>query len=222
MGGWFNALLQQELANGFTPPSIASDGLFISGLLGQTGTLLEVASFGNLPQFSGFKCLSYIHGAGANASPITVIETASDAYFHLEFLNQANATPGNCSALFKCLNAAQTFQIKMTTDGNTHNVQLNLGDGQQADVFSIGDGASVNQLIMLLAGGLTLKTGATPVGAAGTLGLGTSAGFGTGAAGQAVTTTALGGGTGPTTPTTVVNYLKISLGGAFYWIPLMQ
>ena len=70
---------------------------------------------------------------------------------------------------------------------------------------------------------LTLKlTAATPATAAGQLGLGTSQGFGAGAAGTAVTTTTKGGGTGPTTAETIVNYLKVTIAGADYYIPLMQ
>jgi hypothetical protein len=72
-----------------------------------------------------------------------------------------------------------------------------------------------------IAGPVTIA-GATPVGAGGLLGLGITAGFGTGSAGTTVTTTTKGGGTGPTTPQTVVKYLKISYGGADYWIPLVQ
>lgn len=74
-----------------------------------------------------------------------------------------------------------------------------------------------------VATGSSLKlTASAPATAAGQLGLGKDAGFGAGAAGTAVTTTTKGGGTGPTTAETVVNYLKITLGGADYYIPLMQ
>jgi hypothetical protein len=64
--------------------------------------------------------------------------------------------------------------------------------------------------------------GATPVAGVTQLGLGTTTGFGTGSASTAVTTTTLGGGSGPTTPQTVVNYLQINLGGTAFWIPLVQ
>lgn len=71
--------------------------------------------------------------------------------------------------------------------------------------------------------GTTLQaTAATPTVGAGIVGLGTTAGFGAGAAGTAVTTTTKGAGTGPTTPQTVVNYIKINIAGTDYWIPLVQ
>jgi hypothetical protein len=65
-------------------------------------------------------------------------------------------------------------------------------------------------------------TGATPTTIAGQVGFGTTTGFGTGAAGTAVTTTTKGGGTGPTTPQTVVNYIEIDIAGTKFWIPLVQ
>lgn len=52
--------------------------------------------------------------------------------------------------------------------------------------------------------------------------LGTSTGFGNGAAGTAVTTTLKSTGTGPTTPQTIVNYLQISIGASTFYIPLVQ
>lgn len=65
-------------------------------------------------------------------------------------------------------------------------------------------------------------TAATPTGTSGQVGFGTTAGFGAGSAGTAVTTTTKGGGTGPTTPQTVVNYLEIDIAGVKYWIGLSQ
>jgi hypothetical protein len=46
-------------------------------------------------------------------------------------------------------------------------------------------------------------------------------GFGNGSAGTNVTTTTKGTGTGPTTPQTVVDYLKVTVGGNVRWIPLV-
>jgi hypothetical protein len=47
-------------------------------------------------------------------------------------------------------------------------------------------------------------------------------GFGAGAV-TTVTTTARGlGGSGPTIPQTVVQYMEVNVGGTNYWIPLMQ
>ncbi len=69
--------------------------------------------------------------------------------------------------------------------------------------------------------GTVIIKGNTPAGAAGQLGVGITAGFGAGAAGTTVTTTTKGGGSGPTTATAVANYLKITLSGTEYWIPLM-
>jgi hypothetical protein len=70
--------------------------------------------------------------------------------------------------------------------------------------------------------GAFIVTAATPTVPASQVGLGTTAGFGAGAAGTAVTTTTKGAGTGPTTPQTVVNYLKLNIGGTDYWLPLVQ
>lgn len=67
-----------------------------------------------------------------------------------------------------------------------------------------------------------VSAAATPTVAASQLGLGSTVGFGTGAAGTAVTTTTKGGGTGPTTPQTVVNYLKVNIGGTDFYVPLVQ
>ncbi len=74
---------------------------------------------------------------------------------------------------------------------------------------------------LILDSNLTIA-GATPTGTGTDLGLGVTTGFGTGAAGTAVTTTTKGGGTGPTTPETVVKYLEVDLGGVKYWLPLVQ
>lgn len=65
-------------------------------------------------------------------------------------------------------------------------------------------------------------TNVTPIVSSGQVGLGTTSGFGNGAAGTAVTTTLKGTGSGPTTPQTVVNYLEINIAGTNYWIPLVQ
>lgn len=98
------------------------------------------------------------------------------------------------------------------------------GDGQGNFVLSrIGTDTPFNLsgTGLSLLGSLTLK-GATPTTAAGQLGIGVTTGFGTGTAGTAVTTTTLGGGSGPTTAETVVKYLEIDLAGTKYWVPLMS
>jgi len=56
----------------------------------------------------------------------------------------------------------------------------------------------------------------------GVLALGTTTGFGNGTSGTPVTTTKLGTGTGPANPQTVVHYLQVNIGGAAYWVPLVQ
>jgi hypothetical protein len=86
----------------------------------------------------------------------------------------------------------------------------------QRDATGVNDVFSVDQT------GATTIAGATPAGGAGFLGIGNTSGFGTGGAGVPVTTTALGGGTGPATPQTVVKYLKVTIGGTVYWAPLVQ
>jgi len=63
---------------------------------------------------------------------------------------------------------------------------------------------------------------ATPTVSSGQIGLGTSTGFGNGSSGTSVTTTTKGTGTGPTTPQTVVDYLKVNVAGTVYWLPLVQ
>lgn len=68
----------------------------------------------------------------------------------------------------------------------------------------------------------TVLTGATPTVAALQVGLGTTTGFGNGSSGTAVTTTTKGTGSGPANPQTVVDYLKINIGGTDYWMPLVQ
>jgi hypothetical protein len=62
-------------------------------------------------------------------------------------------------------------------------------------------------------------TGATPTGAG--IGFGNTQGIGNGASGN-VTAPALGTGTGPATPGTVVNWLEIDIAGTKAWIPLCQ
>jgi len=52
--------------------------------------------------------------------------------------------------------------------------------------------------------------------------LGTPTGFGSGTAGTAVTTTTKGTGSGPTTPQTVVGYLKMNVAGTIVWIPYFK
>lgn len=90
-----------------------------------------------------------------------------------------------------------------------------------AGVIDVGNGVAAD-----VSGSIKLATisigGATPTGSGSRLGLGNTAGFGSGAAGTAITTTTKGAGTGPTTAQTVVNYLEIDIGGVKYWIPLMQ
>lgn len=49
-----------------------------------------------------------------------------------------------------------------------------------------------------------------------------NSGFGNGSSGTAMTTTTLGTGTGPTTPQTVVNYLKVNVAGTAYYLPMVQ
>jgi len=71
-----------------------------------------------------------------------------------------------------------------------------------------------------LAGALCTD-GDTPTLSGTAVGFGKTTGFGNGS-GTAVTTTAIGTGSGPTTAQTVVKYLKIDIGGTKYWIPLMQ
>lgn len=49
-----------------------------------------------------------------------------------------------------------------------------------------------------------------------------STGFGNGASGTAMTTTAQGTGTGPTQPQTIVKHLRIHLGNEVFWLPLVK
>jgi hypothetical protein len=65
-------------------------------------------------------------------------------------------------------------------------------------------------------------TSPTPTGALSGVAFGDTTGFGNGSSGQAVTTTALGTGGGPTSAVTVVGYLEINVGGTVAWIPYMQ
>jgi hypothetical protein len=74
---------------------------------------------------------------------------------------------------------------------------------------------------MTLAGEIVVS-GATAAVASGKVRIGTTSGSGNGTAGQAVTTTLKGTGSGPTTAPIVANYLEINVGGTNYWIPLMS
>lgn len=58
-----------------------------------------------------------------------------------------------------------------------------------------------------------------PVVIAGQVGLGSTVGFGNGAAATPVTTTLLGTGAGPAAPQTVIGYLQINVAGTIQWIP---
>lgn len=102
-------------------------------------------------------------------------------------------------------NTADLALIKLRTDDG-----VEIGNGYIAAFSTTSQIPSVT------------LTGATPTVAAARVGIGTTTGFGAGAAGTAVTTTTKGAGTGPTTPQTIVNYLKINLGGTDYYIPLVQ
>ncbi len=102
------------------------------------------------------------------------------------------------------------------------------GGGDTNDlVYSSFNGSSWAEIFrLLLAGGVKaaalIATGATPTGSGTDLSMGITTGFGNGSAGTAVTTTTKNTGSGPATPQTVVNYLEIDIGGAKYWIPLVQ
>jgi hypothetical protein len=104
-------------------------------------------------------------------------------------------------------------------------LRLNSGDTinwrNNANSADISISKDTNDVIQLGTAGMK-TAGATPSVAAGQVGVGNTTGFGTGAAGTAVTTTTKGGGTGPTTPQTVVNYIKINIAGTDFWIPLVQ
>jgi len=64
-------------------------------------------------------------------------------------------------------------------------------------------------------------TAATPTGTGTQLGLGNTVGVGNGALGN-VQAPALGTGSGPATPGTVVKWLEVDIGGTKFWIPLSQ
>lgn len=72
------------------------------------------------------------------------------------------------------------------------------------------------------AAGVVEIGGATGTASGTNLQLGKTVAFGAGTSGTAMTTTTKGAGSGPTTAQTVVNYLKINIGGADYYVPLVQ
>lgn len=112
--------------------------------------------------------------------------------------------------------------IVLTIDGGLTSIrELAATNGIAFSTDAGVELAGVDQNGNVIATGGLEARGATPS-VAGATGIGTDTGFGTGAAGTAVTTTLKGGGTGPTTPQTVVNYLKITLNNVTYWAPLMQ
>jgi hypothetical protein len=104
---------------------------------------------------------------------------------------------------------------------------FNITSGTGTGGVAGGDGAGNTTWTITSAGKGTFNGGlvsaaATPTVAASQLGLGTTVGFGAGSSGTAVTTTTKGAGSGPTTPQTIVNYLKVNIGGTDYYIPLVQ
>lgn len=102
------------------------------------------------------------------------------------------------------------------SNAGTGGLEIDSGGASPATVATI-DGAGKGTFN----GGL-VSAAATPTVAASQLGLGSTAGFGNGSSGTAVTTTTKNTGSGPTTPQTVVNYLKVNIGGTDYWVPLVQ
>lgn len=93
--------------------------------------------------------------------------------------------------------------------------------GQSVDIFRVSD-ASNNPYLAVNSGGGVYLTADTPTVSAGQLGLGKTTGFGNGVIPTAITTILKVTGSGPTTPQTIVNFLKINIGGADFWVPLTQ
>lgn len=105
------------------------------------------------------------------------------------------------------------FQITAITDGlglTTYALQMGLVGGVAGAFFN----CNVQTPALVL-------TAATPTTTTGQLGIGTTAGVGNGTPG-AVLAPAIGTGSGPATPGTIVNWLEIDIAGTKYWIPLAQ
>lgn len=68
---------------------------------------------------------------------------------------------------------------------------------------------------------VAILTGGTPTTSSGQIGLGTTTGIGNGGAAN-IQAPAKGSGTGPATPTTVVDWLEIDKAGSKFWIPMCQ
>ncbi len=107
-----------------------------------------------------------------------------------------------------------TFQA--THVGVSNNVDLHLNPN--GGFVAIG-GTGANSMLDVN-GAITIR-GGTPSVPGGAIGIGTTTGFGNGGIPTAVTTVLLGTGSGPTTPQTIIGFLKINVGGTDHWVPYM-
>lgn len=152
----------------------------------------------------------------ANAT-LTVPQNSPELRFSGSYWNGSASAPDQWS--FQNLigagtNGTSTFKI-FHSSGSTGTKTIEFGNPVTCDSTLTVTGAT-----QLNAG--LIVVGATPAGAASQLGIGTTTGFGNGLAAQPVTTTLLGTGGGPATPGTIVNHLKVTIGGTVYYIPLVQ
>jgi hypothetical protein len=148
--------------------------------------------------------------SGSNYTPLAVFQTP---------------TTSQPVVLTAAGNAVDAEYLRLINDGATGNHGLEIGaivDGVGTNVAKLQLGTfNSTTLLAVLNCPLTLA-GATPTGTTGQISFGNTQGFGTGSAGTAVTTTTKGGGTGPATPQTVVNYLEVDVAGTKFWLPLVQ
>ncbi len=102
-------------------------------------------------------------------------------------------------------------------DGSAHRWKMNNSNGGGKTVAALESDTFTTPTLSQ-----PQISGATPTAAKAQVALGSTTGFGNGSPGTAVTTTTKDTGSGPSTPETIVRYLKINISGTDYWIPLVQ
>lgn len=167
---------------------------------------------------TGTNNYSYFSAGGKNKlNGKLILNKPSATTSNLDFSN--TAAPVNSYSFISVLDTGQ-FQIGASGNGVVEGDITINADGS-ISLLPDATAPTVTVLGSLIATNLVANA-ATPTGSAGQLSLGTTAGFGNGAAAQTVTTTLKGTGTGPTTAVTVIKYLEIDIAGTKYWVPLMQ
>lgn len=200
-------------------------GATLAGGSTNSGTLQMFSQYWNPSTLSGTvntsstgNAVTWVSGSVFNATMVghvVVINLVS--YTVATFVSSTSITlstnPGNQAGVAYAFGSSANELWNIQTIGGAG------ANGTSTLTFS-HTGTSGVAAIQLNAG--LLVQAATPAGAASQLGLGTTTGFGNGTPATAVTTTTLGTGSGPANPQTIVNHLKVTIGGTVYYIPLIQ